>query len=183
LLSQLCFDELGAIRNRLEELDQEIENLLSSTPETSAAELKSNDIGEVIRTFVRLYEEHINNKASKKSPGLPESPNVTIRTSYYEDDQKKFEIGETPKLFGTYWRLLEGNRKNAEIKISPIKKLAEEKMTMVIVTHEMAFARDVADKVIFMDGGVVVEQGTPDFVFNQSGNDRLAHFLSRFAKN
>ena len=64
-----------------------------------------------------------------------------------------------------------------------IKKLAEEKMTMVIVTHEMAFARDVADKVIFMDGGVVVEQGTPDFVFNQSGNDRLAHFLSRFAKN
>ena len=62
-----------------------------------------------------------------------------------------------------------------------IKKLAEEKMTMVIVTHEMAFARDVADKVIFMDGGVIVEQGTPDYVFNQSGNERLASFLSRFA--
>lgn len=62
-----------------------------------------------------------------------------------------------------------------------IKKLAEDKMTMVIVTHEMAFARDVADKVIFMDGGVIVEQGTPDYVFNQSGNERLASFLSRFA--
>ena len=64
-----------------------------------------------------------------------------------------------------------------------IKKLAEEKMTMVIVTHEMAFARDVADKVIFMDGGYIVEQGSPDFVFNQSGNERLSQFLSRFSKN
>ena len=64
-----------------------------------------------------------------------------------------------------------------------IKKLAEDKMTMVIVTHEMAFARDVADKVIFMDGGVIVEQGSPDHVFRESGNERLAQFLSRFSKN
>ncbi|MCR5028307.1 MAG: ATP-binding cassette domain-containing protein, partial [Fibrobacter sp.] len=63
-----------------------------------------------------------------------------------------------------------------------IQKLAEDKMTMVIVTHEMAFARDVADKVIFMDGGVIVEQGSPDYVFNQSGNERLSSFLSRFTK-
>jgi len=63
-----------------------------------------------------------------------------------------------------------------------IKKLAEEKMTMVIVTHEMSFARDVADKVIFMDGGVIVEQGTPDFVFNQSNNERLSCFLDRFSQ-
>lgn len=63
-----------------------------------------------------------------------------------------------------------------------IKGLAEEKMTMVIVTHEMAFARDVADKVIFMDGGVIVEQGTPDFVFNQSNNERLSCFLDRFSQ-
>ena len=63
-----------------------------------------------------------------------------------------------------------------------IKKLAEDKMTMVIVTHEMAFARDVADKVVFMDGGVIVEQGTPDHVFRESGNERLAQFLSRFSK-
>jgi len=63
-----------------------------------------------------------------------------------------------------------------------IKQLAEEHMTMVIVTHEMAFARDVANKVIFMDKGVVVEQGTPDFVFNQSENKRLASFLKRFSR-
>ncbi len=63
-----------------------------------------------------------------------------------------------------------------------IKSLAETKMTMVIVTHEMAFARDVANKVIFMDQGVIVEQGTPDFVFNQSGNERLSAFLSRFVQ-
>ena len=54
-------------------------------------------------------------------------------------------------------------------------------MTMVIVTHEMSFARDVADKVIFMDGGVIVEQGTPDHMFRESDNERLASFLSRFA--
>lgn len=63
-----------------------------------------------------------------------------------------------------------------------IKGLADQKMTMVIVTHEMAFARDVANKVIFMDQGIIVEQGSPDFVFNQSGNERLASFLSRFAQ-
>lgn len=63
-----------------------------------------------------------------------------------------------------------------------IKGLADQKMTMVIVTHEMAFARDVANKVIFMDQGVIVEQGSPDFVFNQSDNERLASFLSRFAQ-
>ena len=64
-----------------------------------------------------------------------------------------------------------------------IKKLAEDRMTMVIVTHEMAFASDVANKVIFMDQGVVVEQGTPDFVFNQSQNKRLSSFLERFSRS
>jgi polar amino acid transport system ATP-binding protein len=63
-----------------------------------------------------------------------------------------------------------------------IKKLAEDRMTMVIVTHEMAFARDVANKVMFMDQGVVVEQGTPDFVFNRSQNKRLSTFLERFSR-
>jgi polar amino acid transport system ATP-binding protein len=64
-----------------------------------------------------------------------------------------------------------------------IKSLAEEEMTMVIVTHEMAFARDVANQVLFMDRGVVVEQGTPEYVFGQSQNERLQSFLSRFAHN
>ena len=61
-----------------------------------------------------------------------------------------------------------------------IKQLAEQKMTMIIVTHEMAFARDVSDKVIFMDDGYVLEYGTPDEVFNHPKEDRTKQFLGRF---
>ncbi|MBE6837365.1 MAG: amino acid ABC transporter ATP-binding protein [Ruminococcus sp.] len=61
-----------------------------------------------------------------------------------------------------------------------IKELAEEKMTMVIVTHEMAFARDVADVVVFMDGGYIVEMGTPEEVFANTENERTKQFLSRY---
>ena len=60
-----------------------------------------------------------------------------------------------------------------------IRALAAEHMTMVIVTHEMAFARDVSDHVIFMDGGVIVEQGKPDIINNPT-HDRTIQFLSRF---
>ena len=64
-----------------------------------------------------------------------------------------------------------------------IRQLAEENMTMVIVTHEMAFARDVADRVIFMDGGVIVEQGDPQQVINHPKEERTRQFLSRFAQD
>lgn len=64
-----------------------------------------------------------------------------------------------------------------------IKGLAAEKMTMVIVTHEMAFARDVSDHVIFMDGGVIVEQGNPEDVINNPQQERTKLFLSRFQDN
>ena len=62
-----------------------------------------------------------------------------------------------------------------------IRELADEKMTMVIVTHEMAFARDVADHVIFMDGGVIVEEGAPEQVFGDTQNERTKQFLQRFS--
>lgn len=61
-----------------------------------------------------------------------------------------------------------------------IRGLAEEKMTMVIVTHEMAFARDVSDYVVFMDDGVIVEEGTPDRVLTDPGEERTRQFLQRF---
>ncbi|WP_283245058.1 amino acid ABC transporter ATP-binding protein [Qiania dongpingensis] len=64
--------------------------------------------------------------------------------------------------------------------LSVIRSLAAEKMTMVIVTHEMSFARDVADHIIFMDGGVIVEQGAPEQVINSPKNQRTMDFLSRF---
>lgn len=61
-----------------------------------------------------------------------------------------------------------------------IRGLAEEKMTMVIVTHEMAFARDVADHVIFMDQGLIIEEGTPKEVFDNTASQRVKDFLQRF---
>ena len=64
-----------------------------------------------------------------------------------------------------------------------IRSLAEQKTTMIIVTHEMAFARDVADQVIFMDGGVIVEQGDPREVIDHPREERTRQFLSRYANS
>ena len=60
-----------------------------------------------------------------------------------------------------------------------MKQLAEEGMTMVIVTHEMGFAREVADRVLFMDGGVIAEQGTPAEIFENPKSERLQSFLAK----
>ena len=60
-----------------------------------------------------------------------------------------------------------------------IKNLAESGMTCVIVTHEMGFAKEVSDRVLFIDGGVIVEEGTPDEVFNHPKNERTKEFLSQ----
>ena len=60
-----------------------------------------------------------------------------------------------------------------------IKELADDGMTMVIVTHEMAFAREVASKVLFIDEGIIKESGTPDEVFNHPKDPRLQDFLSK----
>ena len=64
-----------------------------------------------------------------------------------------------------------------------IRGLAEQKTTMIIVTHEMAFARDVADEVIFMDGGVIVEKGPARQVIEHPQEERTRQFLSRYAEN
>ena len=60
-----------------------------------------------------------------------------------------------------------------------MKELAREGMTMVIVTHEMGFAREVADRVLFMDGGYIVEEGTPDEVFSHPQHTRTKDFLNK----
>ncbi len=64
-----------------------------------------------------------------------------------------------------------------------INKLSEQKTTMIIVTHEMEFARDVADHVIFMDGGIICEQGDPQEVFNNPKEERTKQFLARYSHN
>ena len=62
-----------------------------------------------------------------------------------------------------------------------IRSLSEKRMTMIIVTHEMAFARDVADEIIFMDGGVIVEHGSARQVIEHPREERTKLFLSRYA--
>ncbi|MEA4987977.1 MAG: amino acid ABC transporter ATP-binding protein [Anaerovorax sp.] len=63
--------------------------------------------------------------------------------------------------------------------LNVMKKLAEDGMTMIVVTHEMGFAREVADRVVFMDNGVIVEQGSPDEIFGAPKNERMKAFLEK----
>jgi len=62
-----------------------------------------------------------------------------------------------------------------------MKELAKAGMTMMVVTHEMGFARDVGTRVIFMDGGVIVEEGTPDEVFDNPQSERTKDFLGHIS--
>lgn len=62
-----------------------------------------------------------------------------------------------------------------------LRNLAEKKTTMIIVTHEMAFARDVASQVIFMDDGYILEQGRPEQVFDNPAQERTKQFLSSYS--
>ena len=66
--------------------------------------------------------------------------------------------------------------------LNVIRKVAEEKRTMMVVTHEMAFAREVSDKVVFMDSGVVLESGVPEDIFTNPKEERTKQFLQRYLK-
>ena len=65
--------------------------------------------------------------------------------------------------------------------LNVMKEMAQGGMTMIVVTHEMGFARDVADRVVFMDGGVIVEQGTPEEVFDHPKSERTKDFLGHIS--
>ena len=67
--------------------------------------------------------------------------------------------------------------------LSVMKTLAKEGTTMVVVTHEMSFAQDVANHIVFMDGGVIVEEGTPEQIFRQPKEDRTKQFLRRITND
>jgi ABC-type polar amino acid transport system ATPase subunit len=66
--------------------------------------------------------------------------------------------------------------------LAVIRQLTEEGMTMIVVTHEMSFARDVASAVIFMDGGAIIERGSAEAIFEHADNPRLVSFLRRFRR-
>ena len=63
--------------------------------------------------------------------------------------------------------------------LNVMKDLAKDGMTMVVVTHEMGFAKEVGDRILFMDNGVIMEQGTPEEIFNNPKNSRTIDFLSK----
>jgi polar amino acid transport system ATP-binding protein len=63
-----------------------------------------------------------------------------------------------------------------------IRELAQDGMTMILVTHEMHFARDVGDKILFFDAGTIIEQGQPKAVLDNPQSDRLKAFLRRFSE-
>lgn len=60
-----------------------------------------------------------------------------------------------------------------------MKELAEDNMTMVVVTHEMGFAREVGDRVLFLEEGIIMEEGAPDDIFNHPKTERLQSFLAK----
>ncbi len=66
--------------------------------------------------------------------------------------------------------------------LNVMKNLASQGLTMIIVTHEMSFAKDVSDKIVFMDQGVIEEEGTPDQIFNHPSSERTRTFLSSFSR-
>jgi len=61
-------------------------------------------------------------------------------------------------------------------------KLAKESITMVVVTHEMGFARQVADRIVFMEDGQIIEEGVPEHFFTNPENDRVKQFLSKIIR-
>ena len=90
-------------------------------------------------------------------------------------------IKNTPAIPAEFYQthLLQDPELVGEV-LKVIRELADQNTTMIIVTHEMAFARDVADHVIFMDDGRIVEQGDPRQVFENPSEERTKQFLSRF---
>ena len=67
--------------------------------------------------------------------------------------------------------------------LAVMRSLAQEGMTMIVVTHEMAFARDVSNHVVFMSEGVICEEGPPEEIFDRPKNERTREFLSRFTQS
>lgn len=131
-------------------------------------------------------------EAAKTARGLLEKMNLADRADYYPcqlsgGQQQRVAIARALALnprvlfFDEPTSALDPELTVEILRV--IRQLAEEHMTMVVVTHEMAFARDVADRVIFMDGGVIIEQGRPEEIFGDAQNERTRAFLSSFAQS
>ena len=105
---------------------------------------------------------------------------IIIRISYPADNARELALQPDILCFDEPTSALDPELTGEVLRV--IKELADENTTMVIVTHEMAFARDVADHVIFMDDGSIVEQGEPMQVFEHPKEERTRQFLQRFTQ-
>ena len=106
------------------------------------------------------------------------APTKLLKKSKADAEKKAMEllcrVGLADRA-GAYPSQLSGGQKQRIV----MKQLAAEGMTMVVVTHEMGFAREVADRVIFIDGGKILEEGTPEDIFEHPKNQRTIDFLSK----
>ena len=120
---------------------------------------------------VGITEEYLNKKVSTLSGGQKQRVAIA-RALCMKPDIMLFDEPTSaldPEMVGEVLQVM--------------KDLASQGMTMVVVTHEMAFARDVSTKVVFMDNGVIEEQGSPSDIFNNPQKERTKEFLSRFLNN
>ena len=147
-----------------------------------------NTVLENITLAQRVVRKRPKAEAHTKAMGLLEKVGITDKADAYPDNlsggqQQRVAIARAlamdPKvmLFDEPTSALDPEMIGEVLDV--MKTLAQEGMTMVVVTHEMGFAREVADRVIFMDGGAIVEVGTPEHFFTNPTHDRTKLFLSQ----
>ena len=112
-------------------------------------------------------------------------PDIIADTARYQAYLKeRAALEEQVTAWQSYQSLLRHREQAQEMLSDPdMKELAQEGMTMVVVTHEMAFAKEVSDRVVFMDRGVILEQGSPREVFGNPKESRTREFLSRYLED
>jgi putative lysine transport system ATP-binding protein len=138
-----------------------------------------------MQKVLKKDKEYANENAMKYLTKVGMAPYINAKPSQLSGGQKQrvaiaraLAMGPEVLLFDEPTSALDPQMVGEVLEV--MQDLANEGLTMIIVTHEMAFARDVASRVVFMDEGVVAEEGTPDEVFNHPKNDRTAEFLARF---
>ena len=129
-----------------------------------------------------VYEEGLNTRSSVGLEGKEDSYPYQLSGGQQQRVSIARALAMKPKIlfFDEPTSALDPELTGEILKV--INDLAAEHMTMVIVTHEMSFARDVSDHIIFMDGGVIVEEGSPEAVINNPQQERTKLFLSRFRR-
>ena len=166
---ELLFDAANPVTKQESELAKEL--LAKSQPDYKAR--KKEGGGEIEAEAKRLLDqmglsERMNNYPHQLSGGQCQRVAIARALALSPDilcfDEPTSALD--PELTGEVLKVIKG--------------LADQNTTMIIVTHEMAFARDVSDKVLFMDDGKILEQGTPEEVFENPKEERTRQFLSRY---